>query len=123
MNISFAKNLTKEKKEKIVEMAKWLFPECEISNPSIDALTVKTIKDNITVYEFPSYMDLLVFLIPKKLEMDFVIIDPGDYESLFNQISERYDMYVNISEESVKKSKYSSTAMGYDNDYFQNCMC
>lgn len=113
----FNQSLNKEQRDKLLEMARWTFEGYTVSIGP-DVFTVTTSSNNAAVrsYFYPGFVEVLLFMIPKKLGMDFVVVDPDDHLSLFNQVSEKYDMYKNISEDSVKKSKYENSC-GYENDW------
>lgn len=108
----YSKSFNKEQREKLTEMVKWIYPDYYVNIQ--DGNFVVTNSDNpaVRTYSYPTFIELLLFTIPKKLGMDFVIVDPEDYNSLFNQVSEKYDIYINISEsaEAVpKKTKYENS--------------
>lgn len=97
-------SLNKEQIAKVIEMVKYVFPEAtvESNDGSTYQLTYSSSDNTSRTYFAYNVFEALVYIIPQKLGMDFVVVDPYNKLSLYNQISERFDR-LKDNEESVPK--------------------
>lgn len=97
--------LQNEEVKKLKEMLDWLFPlavEITVKEGTLFTIAHEDTKSTTKNYSYYTSLELLIFLFPKKLGMDFVTIDPERPNSLFQLVSERFDMMQNIPEEAVE---------------------
>jgi len=104
--------------EKMKEMIKWLFKDHEVTSNFYETYTITKVQGSSNICSYVNYLNALLFLIPTKLGMDFVVVDPENPQSIFEQVYEKYMIYTNTSEKSCKKSKYRST---YEQGFFDGC--
>lgn len=95
--------LIKDEKEKIKEMIKWAFEGEKIETNDMMMYHLITEDDLCKKYDYFYYLEALLVHIPRALGMKIIIVDPQDQDSLFKQVSERYDMFKSIPEKSEVK--------------------
>lgn len=113
--------LHEEQIEKLKEMLDWMFPlsvDITIKEGTIFTIVHEDTKSTAKNYSYYNALELLVFIFPSKLGMDFVTIDPERPNSLFQIVSERFDMMKNIPEEAVEnpnddQQRYYELGCGY----------
>lgn len=112
---------------KVLEMLQYIFPTSSTVEHSFTEEnqsgnfkigfedTSKTSKSYVTC----SILEALLFVIPTKLGMDFMYIDPERPESLFQLVEERFNMVQNIPEKSDSKPLH--LIYGYYDQCFGGC--
>lgn len=97
-------SLQKDQIAKVIEMLKYIFPEATVNSTDgvLYQLTLSSSNNTCRSYVCYHLFEVLVYIIPLQLEMDFVVIDPYDMQSLYNQVVDRFDR-LNDKEESAHK--------------------
>jgi hypothetical protein len=111
--------LSKEQIAKVIEMIKYVFPEGLVSSTDGSNYLISFTDSNQSCRTYISYhlFEVLVYIIPRKLEMDFVVVDPHDIKNLYSQIVDRFER-LNDKEESVPKTVVH---YGYGEGCWDNC--
>ena len=73
--------------------------------------------ETATSYYYYNVLEVLTFLVPTRLGMDFVIIDPRNPNTLYDLVTERFDMMKNMPEEAIAKP----LCYGYMDNYYGGC--